>query len=100
MVKVNSAYNGWMIPDSFKSYGKTDGQLRIEDGILIARITIASDTAPEIPVLQAAEDAGWTYQETLMGVTGQHTIYEFRLDKEENAQALQSIIWFFDTLYG
>lgn len=101
-MSVAKPYRSGWIPDSFTSVRKTDGQLRYISGAtrgLIARITVLNNKAPELPNLEVVVHAGWTYLSTDYIQGNTTVIYEFELD-DEDADKLQSIVWFFDTLYG
>ena len=101
-MSVAKPYKAGWIKDSFTSVRKTDGQLCHIPGAacgLIARITVSNDKAPELPNLEVTTHAGWTYLSTNYIQGNGRVIYEFVLD-DEDADKLQSIVWFFDTLYG
>ena len=101
-MSVAKPYKAGWVKDSFTSVRKTDGQLRYIPGAargMIARITIHNDKAPEIPNLEVVIHAGWAYLSTDYVQGNERVIYEFELD-DEDADKLQSIVWFFDTLYG
>lgn len=85
--------------ESYVAVGTTEGLLRIENGLMIARITVFNQFAPEIPLLQVTEDVGWKYTETSISVRKFRVLYEFEIPNENHAP-LHSIVWFFDTLYG
>lgn len=101
-MSVAKPYRAGWITDSFISVRKTDGLLRYKEGAaigLIARITVANSSAPEIPILDVTNDVGWDYISTEYSDISNRVIYEFELD-DKDADKLQSVVWFFDTLYG
>ena len=101
-MSVAKPYRAGWIEDSYICIRKTDGQLRYKEGAaigMIARITVANPSAPEIPILDVTNDIGWDYITTEYSGISNRVIYEFELD-DEDAEKLQSVVWFFDTLYG
>ena len=66
---------------------------------LRAEISVTNVLAPELPLLQMTDDAGWVYQNTGLSLQQDVVHYTFVLD-EKDADKLRSVVWFFDTLYG
>ena len=90
---------GW-ITDSYTRLRNTGCILRYDPEYeMIAKLTVLNENAPEIPNLEFMESICWRYISTDLTVDRSGVLYEFALE-EKDADKIQQVVFFFDTLYG
>ena len=90
---------GWII-DSYTYLRNTECILRYDlEYEMVARIAVFNEDAPEIPNLEFMESICWRYLSTDYNQNKARVLYEFALE-EKDADKIQQVVFFFDTLYG